>query len=172
MAKFILCIFSILMTIGCSSFHYVKTGDPQVPVEQIVAAGDSEDQELTPGLQKLLQNRISSPQAFGSEKAIESIIAVGKLAPNAAKQELITLLKDEDEEVRFHAVEVLSNVRESEVVRALVSSTKDDDELVADAASRSLSKLTLIPIHKESGENQKDWEEWWQFNAKYFVTDK
>ncbi|BBM81913.1 HEAT repeat domain-containing protein [Candidatus Uabimicrobium amorphum] len=171
MTKFILCIFSTLMMIGCSSFHYVKTGDPQVELEQIVAAGESEDSELAPGLQKLLQNRISSPQTFDSEKTIESIIAVGKLAPSSAQQELITLLKDEDEEVRFHAVEVLGNVRESAVVRALVSSTKDDDELVADAASRSLSKLTLIPIHDESGENQKNWEEWWQFNAKYFTQE-
>ncbi|WP_372369803.1 HEAT repeat domain-containing protein [Candidatus Uabimicrobium sp. HlEnr_7] len=171
MIQFIICL-TCFLTIGCSSFHYVKTGDSQAPIEQIVAAGDSEDLELAPGLKKLLQNRISKPETLGSEKTIETIIAIGKLDSNSATVEFVKLLRDEDEEVRFHSVEALSNIRESSVVQALITtSIKDEDDLVADAASRALSKLTLTPIHNEDGENQVLWGEWWKFNSKYFIKE-
>ena len=168
MTKLIIFVAVACITAGCSGFHMVKTGNPQAPVELIVEAGESGDKELVPGLQKLLQSRASNSQALDSEKTIETILAINKLSVNDAKNELVNLLKDEDEEVRYHAVEALGDVRDSDVVRALASSLNDEDDLVLDAVSRSLYKLTLTPIHKEDEDNSAAWKKWWEINSQFF----
>lgn len=164
----LLLFLTLVSMIGCSSFHYVKTADPQVSLSEIIAAGESENQELTVGLGKLLEGRVISAVTFSSEKTIETIIALQKLSPEFGKLEFIELLKDKDEEVRYHSADALGNIRENDVIPALILSTKDKDEIVSDAASRSLSKLTLIPIHKENEDNLSSWKEWWEANKKYF----
>lgn len=165
---------AVTFLVGCGSFQAVKTANPQVEIDEIVAAGNNQDaeltSELTSGLAKLLDKRIENPNTLGSEKTIESIIALQKLSPPQGKTQFVKLLQDEDEDIRYHSVDALGDVRSSEVIEALITAVEDEDDLVADAASRSLSKLTLTPIHQEFEPNAEKWKEWWQLNKKYFLS--
>lgn len=164
----VVCTF---LTIGCTSYQGVRNADPQVTIDEIVSVGESEDVEMAKDLGKLLQNRTKNPETFSAEKTVETMIALRKLNPAVAQNELIELLKDEDEEVRYYSAETLGSVRNSKSVANLanyIEASSEDDVLVIEAASRSLSQLTLVPIHKDGAETKEEWTTWWQANKSYF----
>ncbi len=152
---------------ACNSYSMIKEGNSQVTLDELVEAGNSGELELVDGLKKLAQKRKNSPENLSPDQAIETLIALQKLDPIPAKEEIVALLEDEDEEVRYYAVKALAEIRDSSVIKPLCKAVEDEDELVAEAASRNLSRLTLIPIYKDLGD-PLEWKKWWEQNAVYF----
>lgn len=101
----------LLLAGGCASLSTLREGRyEEVTPEQIHRAGESEDSRLAAPLKGLLENRLD---AGGTEvpgdKAIEAVIALGKVGSSEDAPIVLRLLREDSSgDVRYFAVDALA----------------------------------------------------------------
>ena len=94
----------------------------------------------------------------------EAVVGVLQKIGRPAITGLVSALGSDDKTVRKSIAEVLGEIRDPEVVAALINALADGEAPVRAAAARSLKKLTSQP----HGEAIGSWQSWWARSRETF----
>lgn len=117
---------------GCASHEKLVAGDRDVSEEEVVSAGESDDEALTAPLHRILERRAD----HSPEVVVATLVALGKRKDPSSVAAILPLTRDTDEEVRWHAALALRALGGPEAEAELLRMSRDDpSELVREAAA-------------------------------------
>lgn len=123
---------ALLPLSGCASHERLVAGDREVSEEEVVSAGESDDERLTAPLHRILERRADHPPGV----VVATLVALGKRKDRRSVPAVLALARDEDEEVRWHVARTLRELGGAEAEAELARMARDDpSELVREAAA-------------------------------------
>lgn len=147
------------------------------PVESVPDAAPKPAEAAAPGVPAELAHQIKRLQDPDPATRFEAVYELLQTKNVGLLPHLLPMAQDVDTFVRRLTVDGLRDFKQATVVDALVTALGDPEEIVRDAAWRSLKDLTgqKFPFEATAGKEvrqraQARWQEWWEKNRASFAS--
>ena len=147
------------------------------PVESVPDAAPKPAEGAVPGVPAELAHQIKRLQDPDPATRFEAVYELLQTKNVSLLPQLLPMAQDGDTFVRRLTVDGLRDFKQAAVVDALLTALGDPEEIVRDAAWRSLKDLTgqKFPFEATAGKEvrqraQARWQEWWEKNRATFAS--